>query len=182
MRLFARLPGSVCLTCTHSAPPERARLRTKGFSGALGEATARGVNLYEDRAAACRQNRAASNTGTVQNVRKSQTCRQYSMQTWVFQIALFKGFRNIPHIPLPTGHSVDTNEATRAAPRKTHKLGRFANVPERYAPIMTSSSVSGPGPRDHQPPTADRRPPTVNPHQPPNANRQLPTFEVEKVP
>ena len=28
--------------------------------------------------------------------------------------ALFKGFPNIPHIPLPTGHSVDTNEATTA--------------------------------------------------------------------
>ena len=28
------------------------------------------------------------------------------------QMALFKGFLNIPHIPLPFGHSVDTNEAT----------------------------------------------------------------------
>ena len=28
--------------------------------------------------------------------------------------ALFKGFPNIPHIPLPTGHSVSTNQATMA--------------------------------------------------------------------
>ena len=45
------LPGSC--TCTHLTPPERALLRTKGFCGALGEATARGVNLYVDMAAAC---------------------------------------------------------------------------------------------------------------------------------
>ena len=32
----------------------------------------------------------------------------------VFQVALFEGFRNIPHIPLPPEHSVDTNEATMA--------------------------------------------------------------------
>ena len=32
----------------------------------------------------------------------------------VFQVALFKGFPNIPHIPLPLGHSVVTNEATMA--------------------------------------------------------------------
>ena len=33
----------------------------------------------------------------------------------VFRIPLFKGFLNIPHIPPPTGHSADTDEATRAA-------------------------------------------------------------------
>ena len=33
--------------------------------------------------------------------------------------ALFKGFPNIPHIPLPTGHSVDTNEATMAPTLET---------------------------------------------------------------
>ena len=32
----------------------------------------------------------------------------------VFQIALFKGFPNIPHIPLPPEHSVGRNEATMA--------------------------------------------------------------------
>ena len=50
---FAWLPGSCRATCTHSAPPERALLRVNGFCGASGEATARGVNLYEDMAAAC---------------------------------------------------------------------------------------------------------------------------------
>ena len=34
-------------------PPEGALLRTNGFCGASGEATARGVNLYEDMVAAC---------------------------------------------------------------------------------------------------------------------------------
>ena len=50
---FAWLPGSCRATCTHLTPPERALLRVKGFCGASGEATARGVNLYEDMAAAC---------------------------------------------------------------------------------------------------------------------------------
>ena len=50
---FAFLPGSSRDTCTHFTPPERALLRVKGFCGASGEATARGVNLYEDMAAAC---------------------------------------------------------------------------------------------------------------------------------
>ena len=50
---FARLPGSCQVTCTHPAPPERALLRVNGFCGASGEATARGVKLYEDMAAAC---------------------------------------------------------------------------------------------------------------------------------
>ena len=50
---FARLPGSCRVTCTHSAPPERALLCVSGFCGASGEAAARGVNLYEDMAAAC---------------------------------------------------------------------------------------------------------------------------------
>ena len=30
----------------------------------------------------------------------------------VFQITLFKGFPNIPHIPPRTGHTVGTNQAT----------------------------------------------------------------------
>ena len=29
-----------------------------------------------------------------------------------FQLALFKGFSNLPHIPLPWEHSVGTNQAT----------------------------------------------------------------------
>ena len=32
----------------------------------------------------------------------------------VFRIALFKGFPNIPHIPLPPEHSVGANEGTMA--------------------------------------------------------------------
>ena len=48
---FAWLPGRCQVTCTHSAPPERALLRTKGFY-ASGEATARDVNLYADMIAA----------------------------------------------------------------------------------------------------------------------------------
>ena len=47
-----RSSGSCQVTCTHSAPPERALLRVNGFCGASGEATARGVNLYEDMVAA----------------------------------------------------------------------------------------------------------------------------------
>ena len=50
---LAWLPGSCRVTRTHCAPPERALLCAKGFCGASGEATARGVNLYEDMAAAC---------------------------------------------------------------------------------------------------------------------------------
>ena len=50
---FAFLPGSSRDTCTQFTPPERALLRVKGFCGVSGEATARGVNLYEDMAAAC---------------------------------------------------------------------------------------------------------------------------------
>ena len=41
------------VTGTCSAPPERALLRIKGFCGASGEATARGVNLYADIVATC---------------------------------------------------------------------------------------------------------------------------------
>ena len=81
------------------------------------------MNLYEDMVAA----RAVSNT--VQNGRKSETYSQYNMQTWVFQIALFKGFLNIPHTPLPPEHSVDTNEAMMAPPRKHTKLAQTVHTP-----------------------------------------------------
>ena len=46
--LFAGLTDVHQLTCTHFAPPECALWRTKGFWGASGEATARGVNLCAD--------------------------------------------------------------------------------------------------------------------------------------
>ena len=41
------------VTFLQVSPPECALLRTKGFCGASGEATARGVNLYVDMVAAC---------------------------------------------------------------------------------------------------------------------------------
>ena len=44
------------------------------------------MNLYEDIVAAFRQSEATSNTGTVQNGRKSETYHQYSMQTWVLRL------------------------------------------------------------------------------------------------
>ena len=50
---FAWLPSRCRAICTHSAPPKRALLRTKGFCGASRKATACGVNLYADMVAAC---------------------------------------------------------------------------------------------------------------------------------
>ena len=91
---------------------ERALLRTRGFSGASGEATARGVNLYEDMelpADKRRQWEAHVPSKTDENVKHtvSTTCRPR-----VFRIALFKGFPNVPHIPPPVGHTVGTHTAT----------------------------------------------------------------------
>ena len=51
--IFAVLGVFRRLTRTQVEPPERALLRTKGFCGASGDATARGVNLYPDMVAAC---------------------------------------------------------------------------------------------------------------------------------
>ena len=97
---FAWLPGTCRATRTHRAPPERAFLRVNGFCGASGEATTRGVNLYEDMAAACQQKEAASNTCTVRNGRKSQTCRQSSKQTWGVPNSPFQGLSGYtPHTP-----------------------------------------------------------------------------------
>ena len=46
----------------------------------------------------------------------------------MFQIALFKGFPNIPHIPPPSGHSAGTNDATMAPTPENapcwHEIGR----------------------------------------------------------
>ena len=67
-------------------------------------------------------------TQALSTVQKSQTCRQCSMQTRVFQIALFKGFPNIPHIPPPLGHSAGTNEATMTA---TPENAPCWHVPQR---------------------------------------------------
>ena len=114
--LFALLADFSRVTCTQFAPPERALFRTKGFCGASGDATARGVDLYDDMVAACLQKQAESNTGIVQNGRKSQIASTASTASrpGVFRIALFKGFPNIPHIPLPPEHSVGANEGTMA--------------------------------------------------------------------
>ena len=80
------------------AAPERARLRTKGFCGASGEATTCGVNLYEDMVADCQQNEAVNHTGTVQN---GQNLKHIVSTACKPGIALFKGFPNIPNIPPP---------------------------------------------------------------------------------
>ena len=69
---------------------------------------------------------AASNTGTVQNGRKSQTCCQYSMQTQGVPNSTFQGLSEYtPHTPPSPEHSVGTNEATRAPthenPQSWHK-------------------------------------------------------------
>ena len=52
-RLFCFARDFSRVTCTQFAPPERALLRTKGFCGASGDATARCVNLYADMVTAC---------------------------------------------------------------------------------------------------------------------------------
>ena len=98
--LFALLADFSRVTCTQFAPPERALFRTKDFCGASGDATARGVNLYDDMVAACLQKQAESNTGIVQNGRNSQTYRQYSEQTWGVPNSPFQGLSEYtPHTP-----------------------------------------------------------------------------------
>ena len=61
----------------------------------------------------------------------------------VFQIALFKGFLNIPHIPLPPEHSVGTNEATMAPTPETpeswhipHRPREIGGMFARRAPFL----------------------------------------------
>ena len=92
------VPPHVCTT-----PQEHAVLCTRGFvCSASGEGTAHGVNLYENMAAAFCQNEAAGRTHTPskkdENLKHnvSTACRPR-----MFQIALFKGFLNLPHIPPP---------------------------------------------------------------------------------
>ena len=77
--------------CT--APTEQALLRTKGFCGALGGATASGVHLYTDMVVDCSQEKAASKTGTVQNGRKYPPYCSFSMQSWRFQKAFSRDFQ-----------------------------------------------------------------------------------------
>ena len=94
---------------------------------------------------------ATCSTHIVRNGQKSHTCCQHSMQTWVFQIALFKGFPNIPHITLPLGHSVDTNEATmdltpENAPcwHDRYRPREICNMTQRkIARVQTGSPIKG---------------------------------------
>ena len=55
----------------------------------------------------------------------------------VLQKALFKGFLNVPHIPLPTGHSVGTNEATRAPTPKNAQSWQNRNCPQEMYDMYT---------------------------------------------
>ena len=72
-----------------------------------------------------RQQTTQASSKTDENVRHvvSTACRP-----GVFQIALFKGFANIPHIPLPPEHPVGTNKATMAPtpenPENWHEIQR----------------------------------------------------------
>ena len=93
---FAWLPGSCRCTHTHCAPPKRALLLTKGFCGASKK----------------RQQATHEPSKTNENLKDvvNTACRPR-----VFQIAHFKGFPNIPHIPTPIGHSRGAIEATTAA-------------------------------------------------------------------
>ena len=59
------------------------------------------------------------------------------MQTRVFQIALSKGFPNIPHIPPPLGHSAGTNEATMTTPENAPCW----QVPQRPREIFSIIAV-----------------------------------------
>ena len=80
----------------------------------------------------------------VQKGRTSQTYRQSSMQTRVFQIALLKGFPNMPHIPLPPEHSGGTNEATTTAtsenPPCWHKTRQCRELC-RFLPVFVNRQL-----------------------------------------
>ena len=78
--------------------PEHALLRTKGFCGASGKATARGVNLYEDMVAACYKKRQQATQAVSKTDEDLKHVVSTACRPRVFQIALFKGFPNISHI------------------------------------------------------------------------------------
>ena len=84
------------LVCTHFSPPESALLQTKGLRGASGDATPRGENLYMDMLAACCQNQSANNIGIAQKGQNVKHTVSTTFRPRVFQIALFKGFPNVP--------------------------------------------------------------------------------------
>ena len=60
----------------------------------------------------------------------------------MFQIALFKGFPNIPHIPLPPEHSVGRNQATRSPTRENPESWHNRRRPRE---ILQVSLVTGHG-------------------------------------
>ena len=111
-------------------PSKRALLCTKGFCGASGEATARGVTLYKGMVAACPKKRqqatqAPSKTDKILKDIVSTACRPR-----VFQIALFKGFLNIPP-PQPEPHETQMRQQGLPPPT-THKVGTIGNNTKRY--------------------------------------------------
>ena len=59
----------------------------------------------------------------------------------VFQIALFKGSPNLPHIPYPWNTQWAQMRQQWHRPPKTHKVGIISNVPERYA-SSTSTTLN----------------------------------------
>ena len=100
-RVFFVLSSRVQVTLTHSALSERALFRTKGFRGASGEAAARCKNLYVHMVSGCGQNKAATGTCTIQTGHNSPPYRPSACSPGVVQIALFKGFSNVPTCPPP---------------------------------------------------------------------------------
>ena len=72
--------------------------------------------------------------------RKPQTYRQYSMQTRAFQIALIKGFPNMPHIPAPPLQDTQWVEIRQQWHRslKTLRVGIVLHDPERYPETATT--------------------------------------------
>ena len=66
----------------------------------------------------------------------------------VFQIALFKGFPDIPHIPLPPEHSVGKNEATRSPtrenPQSWKEQGRPREIFKLNSPIRHHIQIKYP--------------------------------------
>ena len=83
---------------------------------------------------------------TVQNGQRSQTCRQYSMQTQGVPNSPFQGlFECTPHTPTYgtlSEHKSGNNGTDR--PLKTLRVGMFPTVPERYMGMGTHCSAEKP--------------------------------------
>ena len=65
------------------------------------------------------------------------------MQTWVFQIALFKGFPNIPHIPYLWDTQWTQMRQQWIQALKTLRVGMIGTVPERYASRVVGGLQGG---------------------------------------